>query len=33
VLQRYLMLTFTYNLRKMGAGKGKVGGRERFFFL
>lgn len=35
VLQRYLMLTFTYNIRSFGAaGKGtggKVGGRQSFF--
>lgn len=30
VLQRYFMLTFTYNFRKFG---GKVGGRERFFLF
>lgn len=37
ILQRYLMLTFTYNLRSFGAaGKGaggKVGGRQSLFFF
>jgi hypothetical protein len=32
VMQRFLSLTFTYNVRPMGA-KGKVGGRERLFFF
>lgn len=30
VLQRYFMLTFTYNFRQFG---GKVGGKERFFLF
>jgi hypothetical protein len=32
VLQRYAALTFTYNVRNMGASK-KVGGRDRLFFF
>ncbi len=32
ILQRYFLLTFTYNIRTMGAPK-KVGGRERMFFF
>ena len=32
VLQRYGALTFTYNIRNMGAPK-KVGGRDRLFFF
>ncbi len=32
VVERYLMATFTYNVRPMGAKK-KVGGRERFNFF
>lgn len=32
VLQRYGLLTFTYNIRNMGAPK-KVGGRDRLFFF
>lgn len=32
VLQRYAMLTFTYNIRNMGAPK-KVGGRDRLFIF
>ena len=32
VMQRFLSLTFTYNVRPMGT-KGKVGGRERLFFF
>jgi hypothetical protein len=31
ILQRYLLLTFTYNIRNFKAGK--VGGRERFFMF
>ena len=31
VLQRFISLTFTYNIRTMGAPK-KVGGRDRLFF-
>ena len=37
ILQRYFMLTFTYNIRSFGAaGKGasgKVGGRQSLFFF
>ena len=37
ILQRYFMLTFTYNIRSFGAsGKGsggKVGGRQSMFFF
>lgn len=32
VLQRYASLSFTYNIRNMGAGK-KVGGRDRLFIF
>jgi hypothetical protein len=32
VLQRYVSLSFTYNIRNMGAGK-KVGGRDRLFIF
>ncbi|MDQ3277039.1 MAG: outer membrane beta-barrel protein [Bacteroidota bacterium] len=32
VLQRYTALSFTYNIRNMGAGK-KVGGRDRLFMF
>jgi hypothetical protein len=32
VLQRYGMLTFTYNIRNMGAPK-KVGGKDRLFMF
>lgn len=32
VLQRYFLLTFTYNIRTMGE-KQKVGGTQRFFFF
>jgi hypothetical protein len=32
VLQRYFMLSFTYNIRNMGAPK-KVGGRDRLFMF
>ncbi|HEV7330317.1 MAG TPA: outer membrane beta-barrel protein [Flavisolibacter sp.] len=32
VLQRYTSLSFTYNIRNMGAGK-KVGGRDRLFIF
>lgn len=33
VLQQYFMLTFTYNIRKLGANKGKVGGRDKLFWF
>lgn len=33
VLQRYFLLTFTYNIRTFGQQNQKVGGRERFFFF
>jgi Outer membrane protein beta-barrel family len=33
VLQRYLMLTFTYNIRKLGGAKAKVGGKDRLFWF
>ena len=32
VLQRFAMLSFTYNIRNMGAAK-KVGGRDRLFMF
>lgn len=32
ILQRYFLLTFTYNFRTMGE-KGKIGGRERLFWF
>lgn len=32
ILQRYFLLTFTYNIRTMGA-PGKIGGRERLFLF
>ncbi|SJZ33051.1 TonB-dependent receptor [Sediminibacterium ginsengisoli] len=33
VLQRYFMLSFTYNVRNMGAAKQKIGGRERLLLF
>lgn len=36
ILQRYFMLTFTYNIRSFGAGKtagNKVGGKQSIFFF
>ncbi len=33
VLQRYVTLTFTYNVRAMGAAKQKVGGRQSLFMF
>jgi len=32
VLQRYAQLSFTYNIRNMGAAK-KVGGKDRLFMF
>ena len=37
ILQRYFMLTFTYNIRSFGAANkgssGRVGGRQNFFIF
>lgn len=33
VLQQYFLLTFTYNIRQMGAKKGKIGGKDRLFWF
>jgi hypothetical protein len=33
VLKRYLLATFTYNIRKLGSSKTKVGGREKMFWF
>jgi Outer membrane protein beta-barrel family len=33
VLKRYLLVTFTYNIRKLGSTKTKIGGREKMFLF
>jgi Outer membrane protein beta-barrel family len=33
VLKRYLLATFTYNIRKLGSSRAKVGGREKMFWF
>ncbi|HVZ25229.1 MAG TPA: hypothetical protein VG842_04215, partial [Sediminibacterium sp.] len=33
VLQRYFMLTYSYNIRSMAGQKSKVGGKQSIFFF